>query len=368
MKTRSLFWAALLGVGVISLAVSVPATAAPAADSTATGGEEPDPTSWYAFPTLFYTPETSFGGGAAGGYFVSLGTGRPSSLQGDVSATLKGQYAANLRPELYRRDGRQRLFGDIAFSRYPDVFYGIGPETTEAMEEDFTSRYVDAIVQVEQRIATGWRAGLRMRFRHEIVSDIEPSGLLDGATVPGAGGGTVLGMGLIVTRDTRDRAFYPQRGTYVTAYVLGHPTGLGSDFDFTRAVIDARKYVPVSRHLVALQAYGEAVGGTAPFSVLPRLGGPLRMRGYLEGRFRDDVYATAQAEWRFPVWGRFGGALFGGAGAVAGRIDALGADGLEAAGGAGIRYRLNDEGVHIRLDYAIGREGAGLYITARDPF
>lgn len=37
-------------------------------------------------------------------------------------------------------------------------------------------------------------------------------------------------------------------------------------------------------------------------------------------------------------------------------------------GGAGLRYQLNDEGTHLRLDYALGKEGGGLYITALTPF
>jgi hypothetical protein len=46
----------------------------------------------------------------------------------------------------------------------------------------------------------------------------------------------------------------------------------------------------------------------------------------------------------------------------------LGRDGLEIAGGVGVRYRLGEAGVHIRLDYARSLDGGGLYITAQDPF
>ena len=340
------------------------ATARPPADSS-----NADSTSWYAFPTLFYTPETRLGGGAAGGVFFGVEADRPSSLQGDISATLNGQYALNLRPEWYRRARRQRVLGDIALSTYPDVFYGLGPEAPDEQEEDVTSRYVDAILQAEQQVGAGWRVGLRGRVRREVVTEVETSGLLDGPGIPGRDASTVIGIGPVVSRDTRDRLFYPRRGQFVTAYVVVHPEALGSTFGFTRAVLDARQFISLGEgHTLAVQAYGEAVSGAAPFSVLPQLGGPLQMRGYRKGRFRDDVYATAQGEWRFPVWGRFDGAFFASAGAVAGRVDALGAEGWEVAGGASIRYRLNDEGVHIRLDYAIGREGAGLYITAMDPF
>ena len=39
-------------------------------------------TNWYAFPVLYDTPETSLGGGAAGGDFIPAFDGRPSTVQG----------------------------------------------------------------------------------------------------------------------------------------------------------------------------------------------------------------------------------------------------------------------------------------------
>jgi len=216
------------------------ATAQPPADSS-----DADATSWYAFPTVFYTPETSLGLGAAGGVFMGTDADRPSSLQGDVSATLNGQYALNLRPEWYRQAGRQRVVGDIALSTYPDVFYGLGPEAPDEQEEDFTSRYVDAILQAEQQVGAAWRVGLRGRVRREVVTEVEAGGLLDGPALPGHDASTVVGLGPLVTRDTRDRLFYPRRGQFVTAYLVVHPEALGSTFGFTRVVLDARQYVPL---------------------------------------------------------------------------------------------------------------------------
>jgi hypothetical protein len=136
--------------------VSAQPPSSPTATSDTTAGEAP--TSWYLFPTLFFTPETSLGGGAAAGYFFPLITGRPSSVQGDVSATLRGQYQLNVVTELYLSNGRRRLVGELSLVSFPDVFYGIGPQTTDAMEEEYESRFVDAVVQLEQRVAKGGRS------------------------------------------------------------------------------------------------------------------------------------------------------------------------------------------------------------------
>lgn len=378
---RATGFGALVPMLTVLFLVSSPADAqnAPGTRADTTAGSDasrgvPRPeteseTSWYALPAVYYTPETSLGLGAAGGVFLTSDKTWPSSIQGDLSATLRGQYAVNVRPELYRRGGRQRLFADLSVTAFPDSFYGIGPDTPESAEEDVTTRFFDAQVQLERPLTPGWRVGVRIRVRHETVTEIEGDGLLASGRVPGADGSTVLGIGPLVTRDTRDRPFYPRRGTFAFAYAVVHPGWMGSTSDFSRVVVDARHYLSVGKdQAIALQIYGEAVAGTAPFTILPRLGGPLRLRGYLNGRFRDDVYGTAQGEWRFPVRGRFRGALFAATGAVAPRWSTFGAEGLEVAGGLGVRYRVSEEGVHIRLDYAVGLNGGGLYITAQDPF
>lgn len=326
-------------------------------------------TSWYAFPTLFYTPETSVGGGAAGGFVAPLSGSVPSSLQGDLSATLRSQYQFNLDADLYLGEGRWRVLGDVSLSSFPDVFYGIGPQARSAMEEEYTSRFADASVQAERRIASLARVGVRMRLRTEAITSVEEGQLLDTAAVPGHSGGRAAGIGLVVTRDTRDRLFFPLRGHYLTVYGVAHGPALGSDYTFTRGVLDARAFVPLGRkHVLALQGYADVMSGTAPFTMLPELGGMLRMRGYREGRFRDDVMLTAQAEWRFPLVWRFDGALFGSVGAVSDRLGTWGAGGVERAAGVGLRFRMNDAGVHLRLDYAVGRGTSGFYATAAQPF
>jgi hypothetical protein len=364
-----LFFMATPAGGQLALASRADTTAVPDTSRTASLPDSDSQTSWYAIPAVYYTPETSLGLGAAGGFFLTPGASWPSSIQGDFSATLRGQYALNLRPEFYRHGGRQRLFADLSATEFPDSFYGIGADAPDAAEENVTTRFFDAQMQVEQYVASGWRVGVRARIRHEAVTEIEDGGLLDGHRIPGADGSTVLGIGPLLTRDTRDRPFYPERGTFATAYVVVHPEWLGRASGFSRFVVDARHYLGLrTDQVIALQAYGEAVVGTAPFTLLPRLGGPLRMRGYLNGRFRDDVYGTVQGEWRFGVGGRFQGALFAATGTVAERLADLGRDGLEIAGGVGVRYRLGEAGVHIRLDYARSLDGGGLYITAQDPF
>lgn len=110
--------------------------------------------------------------------------------------------------------------------------------------------------------------------------------------------------------------------------------------------------------------------GVVPFQSMPALGGAQRMRGFFDWRFRDDHMVAAQLEYRFPVWWRFGAAVFGGVGDVAPELDAFELGGLELAGGAGVRLALNPKDrVNLRFDFGATSEGdANLYITLGEAF
>jgi outer membrane protein assembly factor BamA len=169
--------------------------------------------------------------------------------------------------------------------------------------------------------------------------------------------------------DTRDNVLWPLRGRYMEVYGMADSPFSGSEYTFIRMIADARQFIPVQPgHVAGIQFYAEYLAGTAPFSVLPGLGGRERLRGYYEGRFRDRFVTTVQAEYRMPLVWRFSGVVFGGAGNVA-PSPALPDPGLtKFFGGIGTRFRMTPQGLRLRLDYAHSREGGALYITFVEAF
>jgi hypothetical protein len=110
--------------------------------------------------------------------------------------------------------------------------------------------------------------------------------------------------------------------------------------------------------------------GDAPFYGLCALGSArFTLRGYTQGRYRDHYSTVVQAELRGHTEGRFGAAIFGGFGQVApAASDVLDAEML-LAGGAGLRYQLTRKyPMHMRLDYAWGRDGGLLYFSVGEAF
>ena len=59
---------------------------------------------------------------------------------------------------------------------------------------------------------------------------------------------------------------------------------------------------------------------------------------------------------------------FAAAGDVAPRWSALSLETIKAAAGGGLRYRLTDEGAHLRLDVAVSRFGVQFYLLVLEAF
>jgi hypothetical protein len=331
-----------------------------------TSDAEEQTADWLLLPFASYAPSTKIAGGIVAGYYRP---GQPSSnLQLTLTVTQRRQLTARVEPELYLNGGRWRVEGSLLGSKYPNVFYGIGGETPASAEEGYTARYAAVDLAAQRRLRPKLRVGPRVFVRTGSITDPDENGRIDRGLVPGAEGGLNAGLGLSTLWDGRDSIYYPRRGTYAEVVATWYSAAWGSDYTFGHLKADLRGYRPVGLGVVAMQAYAEATLGQAPFQLLPLLGGADRMRGYREGRFRDDVYWTLQAEYRVPLVWRLKGTVFASVGEVGPRVGADLFEGPEAAVGVGGRFRFTDDGVHGRLDVAYSRTGIELYIALGEAF
>ena len=120
-----------------------------------------------------------------------------------------------------------------------------------------------------------------------------------------------------------------------------------------------------------LGSYCDGIFGSngIPFELLPTVGGRDLLRGFRQGKYKENVLFVAQTEYRLPVYKRLKAAVFCSAGDVTNSTDYR-IDKLKVAYGVGLRYRLNDARVHLRLDIARNNYGDKLqaYITASEAF
>jgi outer membrane translocation and assembly module TamA len=93
------------------------------------------------------------------------------------------------------------------------------------------------------------------------------------------------------------------------------------------------------------------------------------MRGFFEGRYRDENLLVLQAEYRVQLYERWGAAIFLSAGDVSDSLRSFNLGDFRLAGGLGLRYAYNvKERINLRLDVAVTEESSGVYFSVGEAF
>lgn len=331
---------------------------------------------WSLIPFVLpaYQPETSFllGGAAILSHQPPRDSGlRESQLSFAGAASVRGQFTALLSPDLFLLDDRMHLGGTLSAARFPDTFYGVGADTPEDLSEPYRANIYELELSPRWRLVEGLYVGPSLRLQNVDVAEVEDGGLLDAGTIEGSDGGTTLQLGVSAFWDTRSSTLYPTAGGIVRLNVRRALPALGSDYEFDVLRLDARRYITLpwrARHILALQGVLELRDGAPPFYDLARLGGAEIMRGYYEGRYRERQLYALQAEYRAPLFWRFGGVVFASVGGVAHDVDSSFFDHPHLGGGAGLRFApLDDVPVNFRLDFAFG-DTLAFYLNVGEAF
>ncbi|NBB90574.1 MAG: BamA/TamA family outer membrane protein [Spirochaetes bacterium] len=325
-------------------------------------------------PVVGYSQDTGTLFGAAAFIFWQPATNVTSTTNNTLSVV--GFYGTRnvvgfpMNLTLNLADGLYRPELGFFIGRAPSDFYGIGPDAELDDEEVYTSFTMDAEVAFLFRLYPQLYAGPAVNWIYQDVLETEDGGILDTRDITGNERIRTVGAGARIDWDTREPQLYPFSGRLLSVSTIGYPGGIASHAGYTIASLDYRRFFnPWGRHVIALQGKIDWALGDTPVHYLPYLGGSSAMRGYPEGRYRDDIAVQGQLEYRFPIVWRFGGVVFGAAGQVAPSIGELEAAGLPLAGGLGLRFALNtEENINLRIDFAVTREGTGFYVNLREAF
>lgn len=362
-------WSALSAPPVLLAQRSEPATAS---DSVTPSGSTIVP-----LPVAFYMPETKFGFGLAASYYMYGHEQRaervlPSSIGFLGVYTTESQIIMSGVTDLYLRGGQVRLLGNMGYSKFPTKYWGIGNETPDTLEEDYTPKTCLLGGEIQWQVREGWYVGAVAQFGSRTLAEIADSGLLAAGDAPGANDGHLVGLGALGTYDSRNNTVNPTRGFYIQLRAVVHDGLIGSDWDYGLLTMDFRTYVPLAaRQVLAVRALGEWSTGAPPFDRLPQLGGDVLLRGYYQGRFRDRNLRAIEAEYRAPLWWRIGVVAFAGVGQVFGTLDDFRLDRSKASVGGGLRFLLDPKaGLNIRADYgwAFDVGTGGFYLNIGEAF
>jgi hypothetical protein len=337
----------------------------------AAAGERRD---WLIIPALGYSSDTQWMGGGILMRFYGCAQDsadsdcRRSHLSLALLYSQKQQLVAKLGGD-NRWDAR-RLLWSLSYRRFPSTFYGLGRAAT--LEEGYTPLALAGELSGLQRLGAGWELGLAARASRQRLEDLEPGGSLAGGGIPGSEAHALVGLGPRAVFDRRDRPWYPSRGLYLSAGATFYRRALGGDRDTERYGLELRSFRSLGGGLIlAGQLALDAVVGSAPFQLLPALGGDEDLRGYPGGRYRDRNRFLAQLELRrAALLGPFGLVCFGAMGDVAPALAQLAPGRARLAAGFGLRYRHDPQsGLSLRADFGYGEDGErGLAIALGEAF
>lgn len=327
-------------------------------------------------PVIARSIETSwsFGTAVSGTFHINKKDSlvRTSNLQGLALYSLKKQLIAAINGTIYFPGEKFILSQQLSYSFFPDKFWGLGKTAPDSNAESYNFKQFYIYLHGQRSVANHLYIGVIYEYQRLFKVNYIPGGLFDKENVAGRSSYHVSGLGASFTYDTRNDAFAPDKGVFLQGSFNHFGSIFGSDFQYTNYVVDARGFIKTyKKQVLALQAYAFLNNGTVPLRSLASFGGANSMRGYYDGRYRDKDQVVLQAEYRVPVYGRFGAVVFGGMGNVGHDYDYLSVVALKYSYGGGVRVALTkSEKINLRLDYGIARGGQskGLYFQLGEAF
>jgi len=317
-------------------------------------------------PAFGYSPETKTYVGAVTLFTFNLykdSVTRTSNAKVEFNYTWNKQIILECGWNYFFKEEKWFTMGQIHYSQYPDLYYGIGSSTPDTNKLVFNSNRFVFEAYALKKISTKLFTGLNVKY-------INFSNLKADSTIikyPELVGSSTFGVGYSVLKDTRNNLLTPTKGAYIyfnTSYNFAKT-------NYWELTIDIRYYKTwKDKFTIASRLINDFNSGSPPFYDYAFLGGDKYVRGYYFGRYRDNNLSSFQTEFRLPIVWRFGLATFGGLSSIYSDKNNFKFTNLKYNYGLGIRFLVDrKERTNLRLDYAIGsNNNNGFYISFGESF
>ena len=246
-----------------------------------------------------YTPD--FGALIGGSALVTFRMNPSDTLQKRsvlpmaVAVMFEGGLNLMVKPQLFFKNDKFRIFGKFTYKNTLENFYGIGYATNKHYERsDSTSEYRYSGFQINPwflfRLGkSNFFAGPQIDLSYDKIS--EPAKYLVDQPDYKRLGGTAhgysnfsSGVGFLLTYDSRDIPANAYKGIYLDFRGLMYQKFLGGDNNFYRLEVDYRQYKKVgNRKVIAWTAQTKNVFGDVPMNQYALSGTPFDLRGYYMG-------------------------------------------------------------------------------------
>lgn len=322
----------------------------------------------FPLPAIGYSPETRWYVGAVGLFNIRFDNdtaSKPSTFEAEFNYTQNKQVIVTADFEMRFRGSDYLLIGENGFFRFPESYWGRGIQTTDEDEIKIDADRIEIDNTLLRRIKGHFYGGARVKYHKADVKSADDSTFF--FTVPDKN--KAFGGGVVLLYDSRDNPINATNGMRIYLSGMSFVEGY-KKLDFQRLDADIRWYQKIFRHHVfAIQAISGNTGGDVPFRMLPLMGNENIMRGYYEGRYRDQHLAAMQGELRLRVWNWIGATAFAGTGTVFNKSTKMNTMSFLPNYGLGLRIRLDKkDNVNLRFDYGMGKDADGFYVSFGEAF
>ncbi len=323
-------------------------------------------------PGVGYTLQSSFVVNVSGNVVYRNGNNDStnySAFVGGVAYTAKQQLLFNLQSDIWSNKNKWNFSGDLRVYKYPQDTYGLGGYTKETdailVNYTFLRFYETAFKRVNKNLFLG--LGYMLDKHWNVTQNKSDTQKTDFDTYGFTKEAISSGFCINALSDTRDNPINAYSGIYANVILRYNATFLGSNTNWTSALIDIRKYIKLDRKSTVLCFWTYdwfVLDGKAPYLDLPSTAWDRFNnfgRGYTQSRFRSPKMLYFESEFRFNITKNklIGGAFFGNVQSYT-EINSNKFEKVLPGYGAGIRLKFNKHSrTNLALDYAFGINGSG---------
>lgn len=179
-------------------------------------------------------------------------------------------------------------------------------------------------------------------------------------------------LGYIISNDTRDHVQYPTRGMFANFKNQFYRDWIGSGYNFERYLVTYNQFFKLhkenEKRVLAMRASFNIASGNVPFEGQTVVGGD-DIRGYSQGKYRNNQVYTLQAEYRWNFYKRWGMVAFAGVASAVAKISDIPKNDILPGVGVGLRFRmLPSEKINIGVDYGVGRDDYSITFRIGEAF
>ncbi len=289
-----------------------------------------------------------------------------AALYGDM--TTEGFFLIGIKGLHIFPSERYKLEYRLNASTFLTDYYGMGYalNNVDGNKASFRRNRIEAIGRFLFRLAPKTYLGPTFSYRFVQATEIKADDLplFEGqrknlhATAPGV---TFL-------YDSRDFIQNASKGIYFQVNQSFTPRFLGNDYCFSSTEVTLSGYQKVWLGGVLAAEYHSLFNyGHTPWGFMAEVGDNNRMRGYYEGRYRDQNLIEAQVELRQNIHKRHGMVVWIGAAQIFEQLKDMRFRQTLPNGGIGYRWEFK-KGINVRLDYGLSKNGGGFIFSLNEAF